>query len=168
VYEYLEYKKGGARAKLLYSGQVRIKSGTVTRCIIDVNTRRMRINTTDINDAYLDYDEHDKPTNTANNSKPNDSRILTTQNLDDLHIRVDERMGDVEKINLIKSAFEKKTYYTEQVRTAMSWLAFESSKLDLAKALHANVADKTDYAKLEDVFTFSNSKTEFNKHINGK
>ena len=63
---------------------------------------------------------------------------------------------------------EQKTYTTNDVRTMANWLAFESSRLDLAKAAYNNVSDKSNYWKLEDVFTFSSTKDEFNKYVKSK
>lgn len=157
VYEYLEYKKGGGRAKLLYTGRIRIDAGTVTHCVVDRQTGRMRIRTMDMEDAYLDYDQ---PDNEIHNSN-----ILTDDDLTDLKARVDDRITDTEKLKLMKSVLAERTYYSVQVRRMMDWLTFEGSKLDFAKWSYDKALDKQDYWKLEDAFTFSNSKDEFNNYI---
>ncbi len=169
VYEYLEYKKGGARAKLLYTGRIRIDAGTVTHCVVDRQTGRMRTRTMDIEDAYLDYDQPD------NNDRYNDndrhgrnSNVLNNEDLNDLKNRADDRITDTEKLKLMKSVLEQRAYYSVQVRTMMDWLAFESSKLDFAKWSYERALDKQDYWKLEDVFTFSSSKDEFNQYISSR
>lgn len=170
VYEYLEYKKGGARAKLLYTGRIRIAAGTVTKCIVDVETNRMRINTMDMEDAYLDYDQ---PQTTDNNEPHTDrpyanSNVLNNEDLKELEARVEERITDTDKLKLMKSVLEQRTYYSVQVRTMLNWLAFESSRVDFAKWSYERVLDKQDYWKLEDAFTFSSSKDEFNEHIRSR
>lgn len=163
VYEYLEYKKGGGRAKLLYTGRIRIDAGTVTHCIVDKQTGRMRIRTMDIEDAYLDYDQPD------NNDVPGtNSNILTDKDLTDLKARVDDRITDTEKLKLMKSVLGERTYYSVQVRRMMEWLTFEDSKLDFAKWSYDRALDKQDYWKLEDLFTFSSSKDEFNEYISSR
>lgn len=169
VYEYLEYKKGGARAKLLYTGRIRIDAGTVTHCVVDRQTGRMRTRTMDIEDAYLDYDQPD------NNDRYNDnerherkSNALNNEDLNDLKARVEDRITDTERLKLMKSVLEQRTYYSVQVRTMMGWLAFESSKLDFAKWSYERALDKQDYWKLEDVFSFSSSKDEFNQYISSR
>src|SRR5690606_21291884 len=152
VYEYLEYKKGGARAKLLYTGRIRIDAGTVTHCVVDVQTQRMRIKTMDIEDADLDYDQHDEAVNTDSRSPDGgraNSHILDNQDLKDLQARVEERITDTERMELMKSVLADRTYYSVQVRTMLNWLAFESSRLDFAKWSYTHVADKQDYWKLE-------------------
>ncbi len=164
VYEYLEYKKGGGRAKLLYTGRIRIEAGTVTRCIVDRQTGRMRTRTMDIEDAYLDYDQPDNDNERADRN----NSILNNEDLNDLKARVDDRITDTEKLKLMKSVLEQRTYYSVQVRTMMGWLAFEDSRLDFAKWSYDRVLDKQDYWKLEDVFTFSSSKDEFNQYISSR
>lgn len=170
VYEYLEYKKGGARAKLLYSGRIRIDAGTVTECVVDVQTQRMRIKTMDIEDVYLDYDEHDETGNPDNrrNDDRRSSNILDNRDMQDLQARVEDRITDTERMKLMQSVLADRTYYSVQVRTMLNWLSFESTRLDFAKWSYTRVVDKQDYWKLEDVFSFSSSKDEFNKHINQK
>lgn len=164
VYEYLEYKKGGGRAKLLYTGRIRIQAGTVTHCVVDRQTGRMRIRTMDIEDAYLDYDQPDNDSDRPGSH----SNILNNQDLNDLKARVDDRVTDTEKLKLMKSVLEERTYYSVQVRTMVDWLAFEASRLDFAKWSYERILDKQDYWKLEDVFTFSSSKDEFSEHINSR
>lgn len=163
VYEYLEYKKGGGRAKLLYTGRIRIDAGTVTHCVVDKQTGRMRIRTMDMEDAYLDYDQPD------NNDVPGtSSNILTDKDLTDLKARTDDRITDTEKLKLMKSVLAERTYYSVQVRRMMEWLTFEDSKLDFAKWSYDRALDKQDYWKLEDLFTFSSSKDEFNEYISSR
>ena len=167
VYEYLEYKKGGARAKLLYTGRIRIAAGSVTECVVDIETRRMRIHTMDIEDAYVDYDQPhtDEPGNPTGEEPYTNSNVLNNKDLNDLKTRVDDRITDTDKLKLMKSVLEQRTYYSVQVRTMLNWLAFESSRLDFAKWSYNRVLDKQEYWKLEDMFTFSSSKDEFNEHI---
>ncbi len=159
VYKYLEYKEGGARAKLLYTGRVRIDGGTVTKCIVDVDSRRMRINTMDMEDAYVEYDRPEH-----NDHYEHDNQLLN-DDLKDLQARVEGRITDTERLKLMKSVLAERAFYSVQVRTMLGWMSFESSKLDFAKWAYERVIDKKDYWKLEDVFTFSSSKDEFNKHI---
>ena len=170
VYEYLEYKKGGGRAKLLYTGRLRIDAGTVTHCVVDRQTGRMRTRTMDIEDAYLDYDQPDNEDryNEDNNRRDRNSNVLNNTDLNDLKARVEDRITDTEKLKLMKSVLEQRTYYSVQVRTMMGWLAFESSRVDFAKWSYDRALDKQDYWKLEDVFTFSSSKDEFNQYISSR
>lgn len=160
VYQYLEYKDGGGRAKVIYKGRIRINAGTVTKCIVDVQSRRMRINTMDIEDAYVEYDRPEH-----NDHYENDNQ-LRNDDLKDLQARVEDRITDTERLKLMKSVLADRTYFSVQVRTMLDWLAFEGSRLDFAKWSYERIIDKQDYWKLEDVFTFSSSKDEFNKHIN--
>ena len=160
VYQYKEYKDGGGRAKTIYSGRLRIDAGTVTRCVVDVQNNRMRINSMDIEDAYVEYDRLEN-----NDHYENNNNQLLNDDLKDLQARVEERISDSEKLKLMKSVLEGRTYYSVQVRTMLDWLAFEGSRLDFAKWSYDRIIDKKDYWKLEDVFTFIASKHEYNKYI---
>lgn len=161
VYEYVEYKRGGGRAKLLYSGRIKLEAGSLTECVVDARSGRMRMTSSDItvaneNPDYAGdrYSEREKMDNILNNS-----------DLNDLKARVESRITDTEKMDLMKSVLSTRKYYTVQVRTMCNWLTFESTKLDFAKWAFKGVLDKNDYWKLEDIFTFSSSKDEFNKYI---
>lgn len=171
VYKYMEYKQGGGRAKLLYTGRVRIDGGTVTRCIVDIQSQRMRIKTMDVVDAYVDYEAQQEKTDIDQNQNNADNyqnkNLLTRQDMADLKKNVEGTATDIDRVKLLKSVLEKKNYYSNQVREMLGWLAFESSKLEVAKWAYDRVLDKQDYWKLEDVFSFSSSKDEFNKYING-
>lgn len=170
VYEFLEYKRGGGRAKLLYSGRLRINPGTVTNCVVDPNTGRMRYKILDKEEAYIDYERYDgeeqyHDDNNGHHDHPQPVNAWTTQDMNDLKTRVDDRITDTEKLKLMKSVLEGRRYTSTEVRTMMGWLAFESSRLDLAKWSYSNITDRNDYWKLEDEFTFSSSKEEFSNYI---
>lgn len=167
IYEFLEYKRGGGRARLLFTGTVRIDAGTYNYCVVDVRTQDMRIRTMDLQDAYVDYDDYSEvlePDDDNGDIRQNRNR-LTNDDIITLKARADERITDIEKLKLLKSVLSEKRYTSTQVRTIAGWLAFEDSKLNFAKWSYERVTDPQDYWKLEDIFTYSNSKDEFSKFI---
>ena len=95
-------------------------------------------------------------------------RTRSAKDLNDLKTRADGRITDTEKLKLLKSVLSDYTYSSAQVRTITGWLAFEDSKLNFAKWSYDKITDKQDYWKLEDIFTYSTSKDEFNKFIKKK
>ena len=111
----------------------------------------------DIEDAYVDYEEG----NIDNEAQ----HVCSESDVNDLKARVNDRVTDIEKMKLMKSVLDSRNVNSTQVREMMSWLAFESSRLDFAKWAYSRAVDKQDYWKLEDAFTFSSSKDEFNEYI---
>jgi hypothetical protein len=94
--------------------------------------------------------------------------MLSSRDLEDLRARVNDRITDTDKEKLMKSVLDNRGCTTDQVRTMMGWMSFESTKLDFAKWAFDRVADRRNYWKLESEFTFSSSKDEFNDYIKGK
>lgn len=165
IYEFLEYKRGGGRAKLLFTGTIKVDAGTYNYCVVDVKTQDMRVRTMDLEYAYVDYDDYGSSDSIA---VGDNGGTLSAKDLNDLKTRADGRITDTEKLKLLKSVLSDYTYSSAQVRTITGWLAFEDSKLNFAKWSYDKVTDKQDYWKLEDIFTYSTSKDEFNKFIKKK
>jgi len=94
--------------------------------------------------------------------------MLSSRDMDDLRTRVADRITDTDKEKLMKSVLDGRGYTTDQVRSMMSWLSFESTKLDFAKWAYNSVSDRRNYWKLESEFSFSSSKDEFNDYIKGR
>lgn len=86
---------------------------------------------------------------------------FTQRDMDDLRSRVSARITDSDKEELMKGALQGRRFSTDQVRAMLSWLSFESTRLDFAKWALPSVTDRDNYWKLEDAFDFSSSKKEF-------
>lgn len=98
----------------------------------------------------------------------NNRNMLSNRDIEDLRTRVADRITDTDKEKLMKSVLDNRSCTTDQVRTMMSWLSFESTKLDFAKWAFDKAADSRNYWKLESEFSFSSSKDEFNNYIKGR
>ncbi len=183
VYRYIANSNGsGGQAKLVFEGSVKIAPYTMAYCIVDARTGRMEFYERDIdkpNDAddreFNDDKTAANDTDDRRDGRNNDDRgsynkkdVLSQKDVDNLKTLADARITDSDKLKLLQTELGKKYYTTEQVRTMMRWLSFESSKLDLAKSSFSRVTDKNNYKMLETEFTFSSSKEEFNEYINGK
>ena len=132
----------------------------------------------DIDDVYGDnrsgnYHDNDNkgiegygsfPHGRDGNNEYNGSTV-TQKDIADLRSRVADRITDSEKEKLMKNVMEGRRASTEQIREMLSWLSFESTRLDFAKWAYSHATDRKNYWKLEDVFTFSSSKDEFNDAI---
>ncbi len=93
---------------------------------------------------------------------------FSQRDMDDLAARIKGRITDTDKEQLLKNVLSNRIAYTDQIRLMLSWLSFDSTKLDFAKWAYERAADRKNYWKLEDVFSFSSSKEEFSKYISGR
>lgn len=160
VYEYLEYKNGGGRAKLIYTGDVRIKKDMITYFVVDPGTGRAQ---TSINE--LGTQPVSRSVSSGKRSAVVNTTTLTDMELEKIEQRVDSYATDNERIEIITSELYAKTYTTTQVKTMVEWLAFDDSKLDFAKWTYNSTSDKENYTQLKDVFTLKGTKEDFEEFL---
>lgn len=189
IYRYTPYATGrGGKARVVYSGGIRLSAGTITEMTYDVRRNDVYATTEFIDDSYDNRDDRwddrrddwrddrrddrwddrrdDRDDVYGNNGRYN--RVWTQQDMSDLKRRVDDRIGDSDKQKLVEGVLKDRRYTTEQMRSMLSWFSFESTKVAVAKWGYDNVSDKQNYWKLESEFTFTSSKEEFNNYINGR
>ena len=104
----------------------------------------------------------------GNHGNMNNANMLSPGDMNDLKLRVNDRITDSEKEKLLESVLANRNFTCAQTRVILSWLWFESGKLVFAKWAYPHVIDRQDYWKLEDVFMFTNAKDEFNRAISGR
>lgn len=169
VYAYTPYERNsGGRANLVYSGSIRLERGTYNEAIVDGYRSRLRMTSQPLEDNVVTYDDNDRDNRDRDRDRRNDRydrNRLSAQDVSDLKTRVDDRITDTDKLTLIKSVLNGRSYNSAQVGEMMRWLSFDSSKLDLAKAAYSGAVDKQDYWKLESELSFSSSKDELNEYI---
>lgn len=98
------------------------------------------------------------------NSSPA-QHAFSSKRMDDLKKSVAKKATDTDKEKLLKSTIEGQDIYTSQVREMLSWLMFESSRVDFAKWAYAYVKDTENYSQLENVFVENASKKDFAQSI---
>lgn len=169
VYNLRVGRSGRGRANLVYSGYMDLKPGSMNNAVVDPFQRRMTMRTTtniyirDRNDVYENWDDQNYSRYDDDNNNE-----LRNQEVAELDSRVHDRITDGDKLKMVQTALNGRTYYTDQLRTMVGWLSFESTKLDFLKAAYDNTIDKENYWKLEDVFSFSSSKDELNDFVNAR
>jgi hypothetical protein len=67
----------------------------------------------------------------------------------------------------MKTAIDKNTLKTTQVRQLLEKLAFENNKVEIAKYAFGKTCDKENYYSLYDVFGFESSITELKNYVDG-
>lgn len=75
---------------------------------------------------------------------------------------------DETKLTLAKQIAGSNCLSTAQVVAVMGLFGFEDSKLDFAKFAYDHVADRGNYYKVNDAFSFSGSVDELNDYIQGR
>lgn len=183
IYWFRPYRDGrGGHAKLLYTGTIRLRPGTVTHGVLDRATGDLRLRVRDIdandyrdgrlsdNDVGRQEDRRDDRYDDRDRERTDreEQASFRDNDLQDLQKRSEERIGDTDKLKLMKSVLERHTYTSSQVRTMSQWLSFDSSKLDFLKWAYNGTVDKRDYWKLEDVLSFDSSKEEFSDYLKAK
>jgi len=184
VYSYYVSKKGTAHADLLYESNIRTKRGTFTNCVVDAKTGYATISIRELTDNdfreapaqrsndYSTDNVYGDNSNAANNANNNDYKgavpdnALNAGNIDELKAKVNAKITDGEKLKLLEESLKSRSYYTDQVGIIMTWVNFESTRLDFAKWAYSHVIDKKNYMSLEKQFTFKSSKEEFESFIN--
>lgn len=170
-----------------YSGVARFTNSKITRgqiykdddrSLYDWDRNNGYRNDQNGDDIYNDNRRHDDDRNgnynddngygNYNNDYGNSGNQMRANDMEDLRTRVSDRITDTDKMKLMQSVLANRYYTTDQVRQMLSWISFESTRLEFAKWAYANVTDKRNYWKLEDQFTFGSSKDEFNDYISNK
>ncbi len=166
VYHVKEYKDGGANAKLVYSGRIKIKKGVIAYCEIDPGRGRMSMNTRDIEDVFVGDSPRsnppDEPVTATTEYVPG---ILTDKEFTQLELKVQELPTDVNTLKTMKADLKDKKYTTSQVKKMTRWLAFDDSKKDFAVWAYSSVTDKENYAKVAEEFSLDNTKKEFHEFL---
>jgi hypothetical protein len=108
------------------------------------------------------------PRGRDDNGTLNNGSTFSQRDMEDLRSRVTSRITDSDKEKLMKTALDGRSPSTSQVREMLGWLSFDDTKLDFAKWAYSSVADRQNYWKLEDAFSFCATKDDFNKYIRNR
>jgi primosomal replication protein N len=172
-----------ARAVLVYKGRMRVDAYTTYFCTIDPQYKTMSIRESkealyerektqiieekpDFEEGREDnwkdrdadqFEERNRPTASIDNN------MLTNEQLYTLKAAVEERMSSGDKVNLIQNFLETKKLQTEQVKTILTWLSFDNSKLQVAKFCYPRTTDQDNYLQVSGLLSFQNSKNELEK-----
>lgn len=156
IYEYKAYKdEQGGKAKLIFSGSVKVKKNTITTCTVNPAGGEIYVQSTGIG---IDVDEH---TDALPGSMGNGD-------LTRLKAQVQAKQTDTEKLKLMQASLEKANYTTAQVAVMMGWLSFDDSKLSFAKWAYGNTADKSQYGSLEKQLSLEESRNELQTFLKTK
>jgi len=165
-------QRAASRRRPLYEGSFTVDPGTYNEIRIDSRKGTARINSHALSNRNTEevhypndpinkekYDERRRTDRYPNNRRLSEEDMITLKG------SAEDRITDTDKLKLLQSALDKKIVTSNQVRTILGYLNFESSKLEFAKWAYTRVSDKGDYWKLDSEFTFSSTKEEFSDFL---
>ncbi len=164
VYEFIAYRDGGGKARLVHTSRIRLKRGNATTCIVDGRSGRMMIEHKDINEqANMATPEHE-PTQVHTVTQ----KVLTDEDLVAWEEHVAQIPTDTERLQWLQSSLKGREFTTEQMKKMVDWVAFESTGVELAKWGYNKVLDAHNYKQLVDAFSLESSKKELMQYIDPK
>ncbi len=95
--------------------------------------------------------------------------VVSSTDLNDIKNTINNSSFDNTKITVGKQALSaKKCFTVSQIKEILALYSFESSKLEMAKYAYDYCSDKSNYYQVNDVFSFSSSKDDLTKYVQGK
>ncbi|KAA9331274.1 DUF4476 domain-containing protein [Hymenobacter busanensis] len=95
--------------------------------------------------------------------------VLDPREVDDLLRAVQSKPFDSSKLTLAKQALEQSDVRAEDLRRLLAGLDFENSRVDLAKFAFAHVADRQNFYRVYEAFSFDSSVQEVQRFVgNGR
>lgn len=99
------------------------------------------------------------------NYPPNQRRLLTTQETEQLVQAVKARSFEDQKVLLAKQALAETDIRSEDLRRLLQGFDFDKGKVELAKYAYARVADRQNFYRIYDSFSFDASVRELQQFI---
>ena len=147
----------GNNTKLLYSGNINIRSGYHTDIAINrfgrafLDERQIQRYDDDDNNDYDNYDWNRQPMN--------------ERSFEQLKQSVRRESFDDTKLSIAKTAIIDQAVNTTQVRELLGLFSFEQNKLDIAKFCYRYTTDYNNYYLVANSFGFSASKQDLLRYI---
>lgn len=144
---------GMQRQEIIYSSSMYMKRGFHTEISVNKNGKvsieetRMRGR----DDDYW-YDDHNFD-------------IMNAREFNQLKESLSREWFEKNRVISAKVVMDKNRFTSQQVKELLQLFSFESYKLELAKYAYRNTVDKRSYFIVNDVFNFSNSRTELARFI---
>ena len=152
----------------VYSLQARGKQSSIVnqtilvrqgqRAIITVSRNRVSTQTVhDENSQYIcvNISVPQNPPHSPNAQRMNDREF------NQLYNSVEKATFDDNKLKIVSAAADHSMFSTSQIRQIMKLFTFDDGKLDCAKIMSKNAADRQNLYSLADEFTFSASKEKY-------
>lgn len=191
VYAYTPFKaSNGGNAELIFQGKVKIKANMFYNGIVDISNGTLTMNPEPLqgqanppqnapqpNSFNSGNDGQMADNNTNNNPAANAPATamkdmppydFKVNDMGKLKLQIDKLETDSDKLKLMKSTLDKRTYITDEIRQMFSWLSFDDSRLDFVKWAYKGVVDPENYSSLGNEFSFGDTQKAFEQFLQGK
>lgn len=187
VYAYTPYKgKPGGNAELVFSGKIKIKPGTFAYAVVDPGNGTLSLTENPLSDQNSppsqasphSFNEGDRaqvtssvpqPSSVADNTRaPVPPYDLTAMDFANVKKVAGEKETDSEKLKAMQAALGEHTYSTDQVKEMLGWFSFDDTRVTFAKWCYPHVVDKANYGELSSIFSFENTRNDFDKFMSSQ
>ncbi len=110
----------------------------------------------------------DKYYGNTNNTSTNCRVIMPNSNFLPAKKQIETKKFDETRLEVAKQITQANCLTSDQIKEIASLMTFESNRLTYAKFAYSYCADKRNYFKVNDVFTFESSTLELINYIKGK
>lgn len=193
IYTFTPQGGADARAHLVYEGKVRISGEGITNLVYDPVTGAIHTFIGEDNN-YMEpgpgemrgrklVPESSTPQNTIIDTmpaiKPVEKKFipptvsskppypaLNKKDMDKLGTKVKARITDTDKLKDLQASMAKKALNTQQLKVILTWLNFESSRVDFAKWSYNHTTDKQNYNDIVNDLIYKESKDELIDYLN--
>jgi len=183
IYTYTATGNGKSRAHLVYEGKIKVLANDVTNLIYNSTTGDIHLfagNDDDYNEPEENVMRNRKmePDMAAGNTtstpaapdtmrkvipadvtKPN-LPAITADALNKAGIKINKLVTDTDKLKELQSIMLKKAFTTNQLQLMLTWLSFETSRVEFAKWAFEHTLDKENYSQIAEHFKYQDSKDE--------
>jgi hypothetical protein len=193
IYTFTPDGEGEARAHLVFEGRVKVFRDAITNLIFNATTGDMNIS--EGNDDSFNEPEPEKvrgrkimpegpaianvqPDTAVRTVEPKENKAappdlskppypkLVKNDLDKLGNKVNAKVTDTDKLKELQSGLAKKALSTKQLKIVLTWLTFESSRVEFAKWAYSHTIDKQNFRDIVSSLKYQESKDELNGYIN--
>lgn len=158
------------QGRMIYNGTVNAQNGMHTDIIVN-RFGRVFTDEQPVDNRYDDewnnngsWNNNDGWNNGSNNST-GWGQSMNNERFQQLKQQVRKESFDNNRLSMLKSVLPNNYVSAAQVRELAQLFDFERNKLEFAKFAYRYTADRRNYFLVNDVFDFSNSKTELSQYI---
>jgi hypothetical protein len=145
------------QTRIVYKGGIDIDRSSKIFAVID-NYNELVIR------KIVPTEDMHNPSNTGNSNNYNP----VTLNMDQLSHTLNNASFESDKLIIAKQAVSSNGVYSDQVLQILGSFSFESTKLDFAKFAYQYCADRNNYYKINNEFTFKSSIDDLNNFISSQ
>lgn len=121
-------------------------------------------------DTYYNYENGDRNTRRVKRRKARDdwkhyNNSMSNASFNDLIQHMDDAGFESDRMNMVEQALTQNHLNTNQLVKIMQALSFESSRLTIAKMAYPKLVDPENTFRINQGFTFSSSKDQFNRFV---